>query len=102
MKSSACLINIARGSIVDEPALVHALRTHQIAGAGLDVFAIEPLPDDSPLWGLKNVVITPHSSPAEPDREERALDLIVRNAIRYRRREFPLINQMSKEDVLTV
>lgn len=101
MKPSACLINIARGAIVDELALINALEMRQIAGAGLDVFAVEPLPADSPLWRMNNVVITPHSSPAEPDREDRALDLIERNATRYQRHEFPLINQMSNGDVLS-
>ncbi|QNE36754.1 2-hydroxyacid dehydrogenase [Leifsonia shinshuensis] len=61
MKPSAFLINIARGSVVDEAALIDALRTHRIAGAGLDVFEQEPLPQDSPLTGLPNVVLAPHS-----------------------------------------
>jgi len=59
MKPSAFFINVARGGVVDEAALVDALRNKQIAGAGLDVFEIEPLPEDSPLWGLENVIITP-------------------------------------------
>lgn len=61
MKPTAYLINIARGSVVDEPALIDALRSHRIAGAGLDVFEREPLPQDSPLTGLPNVVLAPHS-----------------------------------------
>lgn len=60
MRSDALLINTARGAIVDEAALVQALQTHTIAGAGLDVFAVEPLPADSPLRTLPNVVLTPH------------------------------------------
>jgi D-2-hydroxyacid dehydrogenase (NADP+) len=60
MRPTACLINVSRGSVVDEPALVAALTGGEIAGAGLDVFSVEPLPSDSPLWGLDNVVITPH------------------------------------------
>jgi phosphoglycerate dehydrogenase-like enzyme len=60
MKRSACLINTSRGPIVDEPALIAALREHWIAGAGLDVFDVEPLPIDHPLRKLDNVVITPH------------------------------------------
>jgi D-2-hydroxyacid dehydrogenase (NADP+) len=60
MRPTACLINVSRGSVVDEPALVAALTGGEIAGAGLDVFSVEPLPSDSPLWELDNVVITPH------------------------------------------
>ena len=63
MKPSAWLINIARGGLVDEPALIDALREKKIAGACLDVFAQEPLPQDSPLWDLPNVHIAPHNSP---------------------------------------
>jgi D-3-phosphoglycerate dehydrogenase len=60
MKSTAILINTARGKIIDETALVEALRVKKIAGAGLDVFEREPLPLDSPLLELGNVVLTPH------------------------------------------
>ncbi len=68
MKPSAWLLNIARGAVVDEAALVDALRRRAIAGAVLDVFATEPLPTDHPLWGLDNVVVTPHiSGPSTPD-----------------------------------
>ncbi|GAT17794.1 phosphoglycerate dehydrogenase [Secundilactobacillus silagei] len=61
MKSSASLINLARGSVVDEQALIKALSSHQIANAALDVFDEEPLPDDSPLFKLDNVFLTPHT-----------------------------------------
>ena len=60
MKPTAFLINIGRGAIVDEEALIHALKTKQIAGAGLDTFCIEPLPKDNPLWGMQNVIISSH------------------------------------------
>jgi len=68
MKPTAWLMNIARGPIVDQDALVDTLRRRAIAGAVLDVFPIEPLPDESPLWSLDNAVITPHiSGPSTPD-----------------------------------
>jgi glyoxylate/hydroxypyruvate reductase A len=68
MKPTAWLLNIARGAVVDEAAMIDALRRRAIAGAVLDVFATEPLPDDHPLWGLDNAVITPHiSGPSTPE-----------------------------------
>jgi phosphoglycerate dehydrogenase-like enzyme len=63
MKPDAYLINVARGGLVDEEALVAALRAGRIAGAGLDTATIEPLPGESPLWDMPNVIITPHVSP---------------------------------------
>ena len=63
MKPSAWVINIARGGLIDEPALIRALQNGKIAGACLDVFAQEPLPSDSPLWDMPNVHIAPHNSP---------------------------------------
>jgi phosphoglycerate dehydrogenase-like enzyme len=60
MKPTAYFVNVARGGIVDEDALIHALETGQIAGAALDVFQTEPLPSDHPLWTTKNVIVTPH------------------------------------------
>jgi phosphoglycerate dehydrogenase-like enzyme len=63
MKPTAYLVNVARGGLVDEGALVDALRERRIAGAGLDATAIEPLPAESPLWEMGNVIITPHVAP---------------------------------------
>ncbi len=100
MKQSAFLINIARGGVVDEVALIDSIQTGAIAGAGLDVFCEEPLPADSPLWALPNVLITPHTSPREPDREQRAVDLICENVKRYRNDQ-PLINEMTRDDLYT-
>lgn len=66
MKKDAFLVNTSRGSVVDETALIEALQTDQISGAGLDVFEIEPLPENSPLRKLNNVILTPHTA-GEPD-----------------------------------
>ena len=79
----AWLINIARGTIVDEPALIEALRGGALAGAALDTFASEPLPPDSPLWTLPNVIVSPHHSGSSPRSEERALDLFIDNLQRF-------------------
>jgi phosphoglycerate dehydrogenase-like enzyme len=67
MKQSAFLINLARGALCDEDALLDALRTRRIAGAGLDVFRTEPLPADSRFWDLDNVMITAHCSGSSDD-----------------------------------
>jgi phosphoglycerate dehydrogenase-like enzyme len=100
MKPTALLINMARGAVVDQDALIHALQTDQIAGAGLDTTDPEPLPDDSPLWDLPNVVITPHMTPKLPDRTQRSIDVIVENIERYRRGE-PLLNALTPRDRYT-
>ena len=95
MKASAYLVNIARGAIVDEQALVRALREGWIAGAGLDVFEREPLPDDSPLWAMDNVLISPHVAGFTPRYDERATALFVENLGRYLSGE-PLLNLVDK------
>jgi D-3-phosphoglycerate dehydrogenase len=79
MKPGAILINTARGAIVDEPALVQALSTGRLAGAGLDVFCAEPLPAGHALAGLPNVVLTPHSAGITPEALEAGLRLAVEN-----------------------
>ena len=83
MKSGAVLVNVARGRLIDEDALVQALRDGRLRGAGLDVFAEEPLPSDHPLWALPNVVLTPHVSAVTRGFWGREADLIVRNLERY-------------------
>ena len=79
MKPGAQFINVGRGELVDETALINALNSQHLAGAALDVFATEPLPEDSPLWSMKNVLITPHSSGASVKSGLRAEELFVRN-----------------------
>jgi len=100
MKSSAFVINVARGGLVDEDALIRALKTGGIAGAGLDTFAIEPLPQRSSLWRAPNTLITPHFTPVLKDRTERSLEIIRENAARYREGR-PLLNALTEEDVYT-
>jgi phosphoglycerate dehydrogenase-like enzyme len=100
MKSSAYIINMARGAVIDEEALTEALYAGQIGGAGLDTFTTEPLPPDSPLWEAPNTLITPHTTPQVPDRTGRSLDIIKENVRRYRAGE-PLLNQLRPNDIYT-
>jgi phosphoglycerate dehydrogenase-like enzyme len=100
MRDSAFIINMARGAVINEVALLDALRAGQIAGAGLDVFEQEPLPPESPLWDEPNVVITSHQTPVLPDRAQRVVDTLIENIGRYRRNE-PLMNALSRSDMFT-
>lgn len=83
MKSTAIIINVARGGIIDQEALIHALKEKRIAGAGLDVASPEPLPPESPLWDMDNVILTPHVSGAMEDYTGKATDLFCDNLQRY-------------------
>jgi phosphoglycerate dehydrogenase-like enzyme len=76
-------VNVGRGGVVDEPALIDALSDRRIAGAALDVFATEPLPADSPLWTLPNVLVTPHSAALSARENERIVELFCENLRRY-------------------
>jgi phosphoglycerate dehydrogenase-like enzyme len=96
MKSTAFLINIARGGIIAENILIRALREKWIAGAGLDVFEKEPLPAESELWKLDNVFISPHASAATPHYDDRATQLFCENLRRYLRGD-ELLNLVSKD-----
>jgi phosphoglycerate dehydrogenase-like enzyme len=91
MKPSAAIVNIARGDVIDQPALVAALRDGTIASAALDVTSPEPLPPDDPLWTLPNVIITPHVSSSSDRREGTAAALFTENLRRYLANE-PLRN----------
>jgi len=88
------LVNVSRGEVVDEAALVEALRSNALAGAYLDVFATEPLPADSPLWSLPNVVATPHSAGFSDGNEARVSRMFLDNLGRWLRNE-PLVNRAS-------
>ncbi|MBD2208149.1 D-2-hydroxyacid dehydrogenase [Calothrix sp. FACHB-1219] len=96
MRPDAYLINIARGAIVDEPALINALQTGQIAGAALDTVFTEPLPPESPLWTQPNLFLTPHFSGHSPRTKERAIALFLDNFTRYYNGQ-PLRNIVDKE-----
>jgi phosphoglycerate dehydrogenase-like enzyme len=83
MKPGAIVINTARGGIVNEADLVQALLTNRIAGAGLDVFETEPLPPDSPLFAMPNVVLSPHSAGITPEATEAGLALAIENVFSF-------------------
>jgi phosphoglycerate dehydrogenase-like enzyme len=95
MKPSAYLVNIARGAIIDEPALIGAMNAGRIAGAALDTFEEEPLPPESPLWRLPNVTITPHTTSGSPRMHERQIALFLENLRRFRGGE-PMLNVVDK------
>lgn len=95
MKRTASLINIGRGVIVDLTDLTAALQAGEIAGAGLDVFEVEPLPADHPLWRMENVILTPHIAGQSPRIAERHLAVVLENIRRFGRGE-PLQNVVNK------
>jgi len=83
LKRGAVFVNVGRGTAVDEDALVGALRDGTVGGAALDVFAQEPLPPESPLWELENVILSPHDTARVPEEEARQVDLFCDNLRRY-------------------
>jgi phosphoglycerate dehydrogenase-like enzyme len=93
MRRGAWLVNVGRGALVEEPALVAALETGHLGGAGLDVFETEPLPAESPLWSLPNVIVTPHNSGDTPGNLVRATAIFLDNLARERRGA-PLRNEV--------
>jgi phosphoglycerate dehydrogenase-like enzyme len=96
MRHDAWLINLGRGTLVDGPALISALLGGTIGGAALDVFADEPLPADSPLWALPNVIVSPHMSGDFHGWEEALVRLFLRQLRRYRSGK-PLANVVDKQ-----
>ena len=96
MKPGAHLVNLARGGILDEHALLERLRSGRIAGAALDVFALEPMPPDDPLWDAPNLIATPHLAGLEPDYMRRLMELAADNVRRLERGE-PLRNLVDRE-----
>ena len=98
MKSSAIIVNLSRGGVIDQEALIAALKEGRIAGAGLDVTDPEPLPPGHPLWDTPNVLITPHFTAALPDKTERSLATIIENICRYREGR-DMLNRLGEEDL---
>lgn len=97
MKETAFFVNIGRGATTDTEALLAALRERRIAGAGLDVFEQEPLPPEHPLWGMDNVMITPHSSGSTEHYDDRALELFLRNLQDFAQGKQPSVNRVDPE-----
>lgn len=97
MKPSACIVNVGRGATIRLDDLVEALRSGEIAGAGLDVFEIEPLPAGHPLWTMANVILTPHTSGQGADTHAERQAFIVENAGRFARGE-PLLSIVDKSN----
>ena len=91
MRKGVRLINIARGEIVDQEALIAALRSGHIAGAALDAHIEEPLPKDSPFWNLPNVIVTPHNASASKGNEQRCAEIFIANFGQWLRGE-PMVN----------
>ena len=96
MKPTAVLINIGRGPVVDEEALIGALEQSRIRGAALDVFDVEPLPPGHPFYRLDNVLLSPHSADRTADSKERSMRVFLENFERFRRSE-PLVNVVNKK-----
>jgi phosphoglycerate dehydrogenase-like enzyme len=96
MKPEAYLLNVSRGPLIDEPALLRALQQRTIAGAALDVFVEEPLPPESPFWDLDNLFITPHTAAVTERLWDRHYELIRENLERFLQRR-PLLHEVNKK-----
>ena len=97
MKPSAMLVGVSRGGIIDQEALAQALRDNRLAAAALDVFLPEPLPTDSELWELENLLITPHIAGGSQHEGQRVLDIFTENLARFLQGDLPLRNQIDKQ-----
>lgn len=95
LPAHACVLNVARGPVIDQPALIAALQAGRLGGAYLDVFETEPLPADSPLWAMPNVIVTPHDSSVSSGNRARVSELFLDNLSRWARNE-PLVNQVGE------
>src|SRR5262249_16186111 len=96
LSPGAIIINVARGRIIEEEALLRALRVGRLGGAVLDVFEREPLDPASPLWTLPNVIVSPHSAGVRPDHWDEGIDLFSENLRRFQRGE-SLLNLVNSE-----
>lgn len=96
LKPTAVIINIGRGAVIDEAALLDALQNERVRGAALDVFAHEPLPPDHPLWTLENVLLSPHTADHTADAHDRSMRMFLENLARFRRGE-ELMNVVDKQ-----
>jgi phosphoglycerate dehydrogenase-like enzyme len=96
MKPDAVIINVGRGPVIDEAAMVRALEAGQIKGAGLDVFEEEPAPPESPLYGMENVLFSPHCADNTPDWLDNAMEFFLAQYERFRKGE-PLKNVVNKQ-----
>jgi phosphoglycerate dehydrogenase-like enzyme len=95
MKSTAVIVNVGRGPVIEEPALIQALQSRQIRGAALDVFATEPLPAGHPFWSMSNVLLSPHTADRVEGFLDPAFDCFFENLERFQKRE-PLLNLVDK------
>jgi phosphoglycerate dehydrogenase-like enzyme len=95
MKPTAVIINVGRGLVIDEAALINALETDKIRGAALDVFATEPLPPDHPFWKMENVLLSPHTADRSPESRSGAVEFFLENFERFRKGE-TLLNIVDK------
>ena len=91
MKKGSCLINIGRGEVMDEAAFIDAIRSGHLAGAAIDAHRQEPLPADSPLWDLPNVIVSPHNASASTGNEKRCAEMFIANFGYWARGE-PMFN----------
>lgn len=101
MKPSAVIVNLSRGGVIDEAALIEALYARRLRGAGLDVFDVEPLPPESPFWDAPNTLVSPHFSAPVHDRLQRTLSIIEENFRRYRA-GLAMLNALTAEDIYTL